>query len=86
MTGWHVTIDGQSAAASITGVLPCKDFVLIQPAGITVVLAPFAALSHFIGGRHALGAARIFTAIAFRRCVHHFCELTVCSHLHRKPI
>jgi len=58
--------DGVYFAAAqrlIAGVFPYKDFVLVQPPGITVVLSPFAALSHLVGGRHALGAARIFTAI-----------------------
>ncbi|HWD24554.1 MAG TPA: hypothetical protein VG368_03755, partial [Acidimicrobiales bacterium] len=35
----------------IEGVFPYRDFVFVQPPGITVVLAPFAALSHLIGGR-----------------------------------
>jgi hypothetical protein len=46
----------------ISGVFPYRDFVLVQPPGIAIVLAPFAALSHLIGGRDALGVARIATA------------------------
>ncbi|HEY5274409.1 MAG TPA: hypothetical protein VIJ34_14430 [Acidimicrobiales bacterium] len=58
--------DGVYFAAAlrlIAGVFAYKDFVLVQPPGVTVVHAPFAVLSDLIGGRHALGAARIFTAI-----------------------
>ena len=57
--------DGVYFAASlrlVSGVLPYRDFVLVQPPGITVMLAPFALLSHVLGARHALGLARIATA------------------------
>jgi len=59
--------DGVYFAAAlrlVSGVLPYRDFVLVQPPGITVVLAPFALLSHVVGARHALGLARIATALA----------------------
>ena len=52
-----------AALRLISGVFPYRDFVLVQPPGITVVLAPFAALGHLVGERHALGLARIFTAV-----------------------
>jgi hypothetical protein len=59
--------DGVAFAAAqrlTAGVFPYRDFVFLQPPGIAVVLAPFAALGHLIGGRGALGAARVMTAVA----------------------
>jgi hypothetical protein len=58
--------DGVYFAASlrlISGVLPYRDFVLVQPPGITELLAPFALASHVIGGRHAIALARIATML-----------------------
>jgi hypothetical protein len=47
----------------IDGIFPYRDFVFVQPPGITVVLAPFAGLAHAVGGRDAIAAARIVTAL-----------------------
>ncbi len=47
----------------VDGVLPYRDFVLLHPSGIAVLLAPLAALSHLIGSRDGLACARILTAV-----------------------
>jgi hypothetical protein len=45
----------------VHGVLPYRDFVLLHPPGISLLLAPFAALGH---ARGVLGAARALTIVA----------------------
>jgi alpha-1,2-mannosyltransferase len=45
------------------GVLPYKDFTLVHPPGIALLLAPIALLSHIIGTRDGMALARIFTAV-----------------------
>ncbi len=52
-----------SSLQLIHGLLPYRDFVLIQPPMVTVLLTPFAALSLLTGTAHALEAARIFTDV-----------------------
>ena len=41
------------------GQVPYRDFVLLHPPGIVLAMAPFAALSHFIGDANAFAAARL---------------------------
>ncbi|HVB05669.1 MAG TPA: hypothetical protein VNF07_05415 [Acidimicrobiales bacterium] len=58
--------DGVYFAAAlrlVAGLLPYRHFVFVEPPGITVLLAPFALLAHLTGGRDALAAARLFTAL-----------------------
>lgn len=47
----------------VEGALPYRDYTLIQPPGIAVLLSPIALLSHAIGDRSGLGLARILTGL-----------------------
>lgn len=54
--------DGVHFAAAlglINGILPYRDFLLLHPPGVVLVLAPFAALSWLIGEPGAMAAARL---------------------------
>lgn len=54
--------DGVYFSASVAllhGRLPYRDFLFLQPPGILVVLAPFAALASWLGDAHAFVAARL---------------------------
>ncbi|HEY0237390.1 MAG TPA: phospholipid carrier-dependent glycosyltransferase [Friedmanniella sp.] len=54
--------DGVYFSASVAllhGRLPYRDFLFLQPPGILVVLAPFAALGPWVGDAHAFVAARL---------------------------
>ncbi len=56
--------DGVYFGASVNlvhGILPYRDFALVQPPLITVFLAPFAILASFTGTRIAMESARLFT-------------------------
>ena len=48
-----------SAVALINGRLPYRDFLLIQPPGLPVILAPFALLTHVVGDAAAFVIARV---------------------------
>ncbi|MGC1405573.1 MAG: hypothetical protein WA938_02405 [Candidatus Dormiibacterota bacterium] len=48
-----------SAVLLIHGHLPYRDFVLIQPPGLILLLTPFALLSNWVGTSHALELARL---------------------------
>ncbi|MGA9776076.1 MAG: hypothetical protein WBU92_09180 [Candidatus Dormiibacterota bacterium] len=52
-----------AALRIIAGHLPYRDFVLIQPPGLPLLLTPVAALSHWIGSRGAMGAARLLVPV-----------------------
>lgn len=43
------------------GVIPYKDYVLVQPSGIAVILAPIALLAKLIGTADAMALARVIT-------------------------
>jgi hypothetical protein len=53
-----------SAIALTRGALPYSNFPLAQPPGMTIVMLPFAWLSHFTSAGVAIAAARIATAVA----------------------
>jgi alpha-1,2-mannosyltransferase len=53
-----------SSLQLIHGIMPYRDFVLIQPPMISVILLPFAALSFLTGPAHAFETARIFIDLA----------------------
>jgi alpha-1,2-mannosyltransferase len=48
-----------AATALVHGQLPYRDFLFLQPPGITVVLAPFALLGRLITDAHGFAAARL---------------------------
>src|SRR5258707_12449674 len=56
--------DFGSALRLIHGVLPYRDFVTVQPPGITLLMVPAALLSHLTGTAGAIAAGRILTALA----------------------
>jgi alpha-1,2-mannosyltransferase len=56
--------DFGSALRLIDGVLPYRDFIIVQPPGITLLMVPAALLSKLTGTAGAIAAARILTALA----------------------
>ncbi len=56
--------DFGSALWLIHGVLPYRDFVVVQPPGITLLMTPTALLSRLAGTAWAIAAGRILTALA----------------------
>src|SRR5258707_6777574 len=56
--------DFGSAVRLIQGVLPYRDFVIVQPPGITLLMTPAALLSRVTGTVGAIAAGRILTALA----------------------
>lgn len=58
--------DGVYLAAALrllNGDLPYRDFAFVHPPGITLVMAPLAALSRFVGERDVLALARVATVL-----------------------
>jgi hypothetical protein len=53
-----------SAIRLINGVMPYKDFVLVQPPGLILLMTPVAALSKLTGSAWGLGIGRLITACA----------------------
>ncbi|HEX9031650.1 MAG TPA: hypothetical protein VF834_07365 [Streptosporangiaceae bacterium] len=56
--------DFGSAILFVHGALPYRDFVTLQPPGITLLMTPAALLSRLIGTAWAIAAGRILTALA----------------------
>ncbi len=56
--------DFGSALRLIQGVLPYRDFIIVQPPGIVLLMAPAAAVSKLAGTAWAIGAGRILTVLA----------------------
>jgi alpha-1,2-mannosyltransferase len=56
--------DFGSALWLIKGVLPYKDFIIVQPPGIVLLMTPAAALSKVTGTAWAIGVGRILTVTA----------------------
>ena len=52
-----------AALRIVAGQLPYRDFVTIQPPGLPLLLVPIAALSHWVGARGAMAAARLLVPI-----------------------
>ena len=53
-----------SAVRLLNGMVPYRDFVMVQPPGITLLMAPAAALSKAAGTAWAMAAGRIATSLA----------------------
>jgi Glycosyltransferase family 87 len=53
-----------SAVRLVHGSLPYRDFVLVQPPGITLLMTPFGLLSKLTGTAAAMAAGRVLTALA----------------------
>jgi alpha-1,2-mannosyltransferase len=56
--------DFGSAILLIHGDLPYRDFIMVQPPGITLLMAPVALLTKGIGTAWGMGVGRILTALA----------------------
>lgn len=52
-----------AAVRLVSGSVPYRDFVFLQPPGIVVLLSPFAFVAHLIGTRDALAIVRLLTLI-----------------------
>jgi hypothetical protein len=52
-----------SAVLLVHGHLPYRDFVFVQPPGLTLLLTPFAFLSNWVGTDHALELARLLVPL-----------------------
>ena len=66
LTGVTELDDGVYLGAAIrlvSGVLPYRDYVFVQPPGIVVLMSPIALLGRTIGSRDALVLARIVTGL-----------------------
>ncbi len=53
-----------SAVRLVSGALPYRDFVLVQPPGITLLMTPAALAGKLAGTARAMAAGRILTALA----------------------
>jgi alpha-1,2-mannosyltransferase len=53
-----------SAVRLVHGSLPYRDFVLVQPPGITLLMSPFGLLSNLTGTAWAMAGGRVLTALA----------------------
>ncbi len=56
--------DFGSAILLIHGYLPYRDFIMVQPPGITLLMAPVAAATKALGTAWGMGVGRILTAVA----------------------
>jgi hypothetical protein len=56
--------DFGSALRLIHGIVPYRDFIIVQPPGITLLMAPAAALSRWVGTAWAIGVGRMLTVAA----------------------
>jgi Glycosyltransferase family 87 len=56
--------DFGSAILLVHGMVPYRDFVTVQPPGITLLMTPAALLSRVVGTAWAIAAARILTVLA----------------------
>lgn len=56
--------DFGSAILLVHGVLPYRDFILVQPPGITLLMTPVALLSRLAGTAGAIAVGRILTVLA----------------------
>src|SRR5689334_16903107 len=62
VTGYDDGVDFSSAVRLVSGELPYRDFVLVQPPGITLLMAPLGLLAKAAGTDVAFAAARIAMA------------------------
>jgi hypothetical protein len=53
-----------SAIRLVHGSLPYRDFVLVQPPGITLLMSPLGLLSNLTGTASAMGVGRVLTVLA----------------------
>ncbi|HEY2579587.1 MAG TPA: hypothetical protein VGI74_25025 [Streptosporangiaceae bacterium] len=58
-----------SAVRLVSGVMPYRDFVFVQPPGITLLMVPAALLAKITGTAWGMAAGRILTVLAGVACV-----------------
>jgi alpha-1,2-mannosyltransferase len=58
-----------NALRLVSGVIPYRDFVMVQPPGAMVLIAPVALLAKVTGTAAGMGLARLLTAAADTACV-----------------
>ncbi len=63
VTGYDDGVDFGSAVRLVHGIIPYRDFALVQPPGISLLLAPVALLSNVTGTDTGLAVARILTVL-----------------------
>lgn len=56
--------DFGSAVRLVHGALPYRDFIIVQPPGITLLMAPVAAATKALGTAAGMAAGRVLTALA----------------------
>lgn len=61
--GYDDGVHMASALALLAGRLPYRDFLFLQPPGISVLLLPFAALARAVGDNEAFAAARVAVTV-----------------------
>ncbi|MDQ6842568.1 MAG: hypothetical protein M3025_09125 [Actinomycetota bacterium] len=64
VTEYDDAVDFGSAVRLVHGVLPYRDFVLVQPPGISWLMAPVALLANITGSASGFAVARVLTACA----------------------
>ena len=69
LTEYDDSVNFGNALRLVSGVIPYRDFVAVQPPGTTVLMAPVALLAKGTGVAWGLAVARILTAAADTACV-----------------
>jgi hypothetical protein len=69
MTEYDDGVNFGNALRLVSGVVPYRDFVSVQPPGTTVLMAPVALAAKMTGTAWSLAIARILTAAADTACV-----------------
>ena len=69
LTEYDDGVNFGDALRLVSGVIPYRDFVAVQPPGATVLMAPVALLAKGTGATWGLAIARIITAAADTACV-----------------
>lgn len=64
VTEYDDAVDFGAAIRLVHGALPYRDFVLVQPPGISLLMAPVALLTNITGVATGLAVARILSALA----------------------
>jgi hypothetical protein len=64
VSGYDDGVDFGSALRLIDGSLPYRDYVFVQPPGITLLMAPVALLARLVGADSAFAVARVLTVLA----------------------
>jgi alpha-1,2-mannosyltransferase len=69
VTGYDDGVQFGDAVRLVSGVIPYRDFVMVQPPGSILLIAPVALLAKVTGTAWGLGIARLLTAAADTACV-----------------